>query len=66
MLDELKNEKSISDNKKTKINKIETIEKLFKQVDKKLKVPEFGGIVEEAIECSIFGVFGRNYKNFSN
>jgi len=27
-------------------------------------MPEFGGIVEESLKCSIFGIFGKNFKHF--
>lgn len=40
------------------------VDKLFKSVEKKLQVPEFGGIVEEALKCSIFGEFGKTFKEF--
>lgn len=40
------------------------VDKLFKSVEKKMQVPEFGGIVEEALKCSIFGEFGKTFKEF--
>lgn len=40
------------------------IERMFKVVDKKLTLPEFGGIMEDALKSSIFGVFGKTFKHF--
>ena len=40
------------------------VDKLFKAVEKKLQVPEFPGIVEEALKCSIFGQFGKTFNLF--
>jgi len=37
---------------------------MFRVVEKKLQMPEFGGIVEESLNCSIFGIFGKQYKLF--
>ena len=31
------------------------IDTVFKQVEKTLQIPEFGGIVDDALKCSIFG-----------
>ena len=40
------------------------VEKMLRAVEKKLQMPEFGGIVEESLKCSIFGIFGKNFKTF--
>ena len=39
---------------------------MFRVVDKKLTLPEFGGIVEDSLKCSIFGVFGKTFKKFKS
>ena len=39
---------------------------MFRVVEKKLQMPEFGGIVEESLNCSIFGIFGKQYKLFQS
>jgi hypothetical protein len=39
---------------------------MLKAVENKLKMPEFGGIVEESLKCSIFGIFGKNFKKFQD
>ena len=40
------------------------MEKMFRVVDKKLTLPEFGGIMEDALKSYIFGVFGKTFKYF--
>jgi hypothetical protein len=40
------------------------VDKLFKSVEKRLQVPEFGGIVDEALKCSVFGQFGKTFRMF--
>jgi hypothetical protein len=40
------------------------VDKLFKSVEKRLQTPEYGGIVEDALKCSVFGQFGKNYRLF--
>jgi hypothetical protein len=37
---------------------------MFRVVEKKLSMPEYNGIVEESLKCSIFGVFGKQFKMF--
>lgn len=41
--------------KKTNTEMAKLVDKLFKSVEKKLQMPEFGGIVDEALKCSVFG-----------
>jgi hypothetical protein len=51
-------------NEERKIEMASHVDKLFKSVEKKLSMPEYGGIVDEALKCSIFGQFGKNFKLF--
>jgi hypothetical protein len=37
---------------------------MFRVVEKKLSMPEYNGIVEESLKCSIFGVFGKQFKMY--
>ena len=38
------------------------IERLFNSIEKKLKISEYGGQVDEALRCSVFGEFSKNFK----
>lgn len=40
------------------------VDKLFKSVEKRLQMPEHGGIVDDALKCSVFGQFGKNFRYF--
>lgn len=31
------------------------VDKLFQSVERRLQMPEFGGIVDDALKCSVFG-----------
>ena len=38
------------------------VEKMFRAVERKLQMPDFTGIVEDSLQCQVFGVFGKNYR----
>ena len=40
------------------------IERLFNSIEKKLKISEYGGQVDEALRCSVFGEFSKNFKQY--
>ena len=42
------------------------VEKMFRAVERKLQMPEFTGIVEDSLKCQVFGVFGHNYKMYTD
>lgn len=50
-----------TEEKKSSTEMSTLVDKLFKSVEKKLNIPEFGGIVDEALKCSVFGQFGKNF-----
>lgn len=45
---------------------VNSIDRMFKAIEKKLRMREFGGIVEESLKSSVFGQFSKNYKLFQN
>ena len=38
------------------------VEKMFRAVERKLQKPDFTGIVDDALKCQVFGVFGKHYR----
>lgn len=48
-------------NDKTARESHNQVENLFSSIDKKLEKMKFGGIIEDSLKNSIFGVFGDNY-----